>query len=353
VKLPTDVDFRPTGESPLVRSKSFHKVKCPKCGAKARRESDTMDTFVCSSWYYLRYADPNNTKQFASKKKLEQYLPVDFYMGGAEHTVLHLLYARFFTKALMAHGHLAFDEPFQRLRHQGMILAPDGNKMSKSKGNVVNPDQVIAEFGADSLRLYEMFMGPLDEMKAWNTASIIGLRRFLEKVWKLEVKVSKKKSDVIETNNGSLLHKTILKVTEDIAELKFNTAISSMMILVNEMEKEVNIPEKHFKTVLILLAPFAPHMTEELWQQSGEKKSIFLAPWPKHNPKLIREEMKTIGVQINGKVRAAIELAVDATESEAKSLALADPKVRAFLDGKELRKCIYVPGRILNFVVGN
>lgn len=353
VKLPTDVDFRPTGESPLVSSKSFHRVKCPKCGKKARRESDTMDTFVCSSWYYLRYADPQNTKQFASKKKLEQYLPVDFYMGGAEHTVLHLLYARFFTKALRQYGYIGFDEPFQTLRHQGMILAENGQKMSKSKGNVVNPDRVIAEFGADSLRLYEMFMGPLDEMKVWNTASIIGLRRFLEKVWKLQEKkpISPRPSRASKSFENRL-NKTIKKVTEDIAELKFNTAISALMILVNEMEKEVSISEKHFKATLILLAPFAPHMTEELWSILGEKKSIFLAPWPKYDPKLIREETKVIGVQVNGKVRSTIELAIDATEAEAKALGLADPKVKTFISGKQIRKCIYVPGRILNLVVG-
>lgn len=347
VKLPTDVDFRPDGESPLVRSKSFHRVKCPKCGRKARRESDTMDTFVCSSWYYLRYVDPKNAKQFASKKVLEKYLPVDFYMGGAEHTVLHLLYARFFTKALRQHGYLNFDEPFQMLRHQGMILAPDGNKMSKSKGNVVNPDQMVAEFGADSLRLYEMFMGPLDEMKAWNTASVIGPRRFLEKVWKLAEKID----DSEKSKDYSLLHRTIQKVTEDVALLKFNTAISALMILTNDLERRERIGRAEYKSLLVLLAPFAPHISEELWQRLGEKKSIFLAPWPKYDPKKIREETKAIAVQINGKVRGTIELSVDAPETEAKALALADPKIRACIDHKEIRKCVYVPGRILNFVV--
>ncbi|MFZ1626995.1 MAG: leucine--tRNA ligase [Candidatus Moraniibacteriota bacterium] len=351
VKLPTDVDFRPDGESPLVRSKSFHKVKCPTCGKKARRESDTMDTFVCSSWYYLRYADPKNTKRFASKKKLEQYLPVDFYMGGAEHTVLHLLYARFFTKALRQYGYVTFDEPFQMLRHQGMILAPDGNKMSKSKGNVINPDQMIAEFGADSLRLYEMFMGPLDEMKAWNTASIVGLRRFLEKVWKLESRVQTDESKTIDQSLETLLHKTIKKVTDDVAELKFNTAISALMILVNEFEREKRLSVMSYRSVLVLLAPFAPHIAEELWEKLGEKKSIFLAPWPKYDAKKIREETKVIGVQVNGKVRGTIELATLATEAEATALALADPRVKASIDGKQVRKCVYVPGRILNFVV--
>ncbi len=352
VKLPTDVDFRPTGESPLVRSKSFHKVKCPKCKKPARREVDTMDTFVCSSWYYLRFADPNNTKAFASKKALEKYLPVDFYMGGAEHTVLHLLYARFFAKALMQHGHLNFDEPFQKLRHQGIILGEDGNKMSKSKGNVINPDQIVKEFGADSLRLYEMFMGPLDEMKAWNTASIIGLRRFLDKVWKLQDRISNIEYRTSNKPLESLTHKTIKKVTEDLETLKFNTAISSLMMFVNALEKENNIPHPIFKILLTLLAPLAPHITEELWSQLGEKKSIFLAPWPKYDPKKIVDETVKIAVQVNGKVRTTIELSPTATEVEAKKQALADSNVKNFVQGKTIQKFIYIPGRIISFVVG-
>ncbi len=350
VKIPTDVDFRPTGESPLVRSKSFHRVQCPKCGKKARREVDTMDTFVCSSWYFLRYADPQNAKQFAAKAKLEKYLPVDFYMGGAEHTVLHLLYSRFFTKALMKYGYLDFDEPFQKLRHQGIILGEDGNKMSKSKGNVVNPDQVVAEFGADSLRLYEMFMGPLDEMKAWNTGSIIGLRRFLEKVWKLQVKVVQGK-DRKNVEGEALLHKTIKKVTDDVTELKFNTAISSLMILVNDLEKQEILDRASYKALLVLLAPFAPHITEELWSKIGESKSIFLAPWPKYDANKIAAETIQIAVQVNGKVRGAISLDPNASEDEARKVALSDEKVKQFLMDETVRKCIYVPGRILSFVV--
>lgn len=354
VKLPTDVDFRPTGESPLVSSKSFHKVKCPKCGGNARRESDTMDTFVCSSWYYMRFADPQNTKVFASKKALEKYLPVDFYMGGAEHTVLHLLYARFFTKALMKHGYVTFDEPFMKLRHQGMILAPDGQKMSKSKGNVINPDQMVAEFGADSLRLYEMFMGPLEDKKAWNTGSIIGVRRFLEKVWRLQEKVvaSKQKGVSEDKNIESLLHQTIKKVGEDIEEFKFNTAISSLMILVNALEKETEIQKARFETLLILLSPFAPHMTEELWTGMGEKKSIFLAEWPKYDKKKIVAESVNVAVQVNGKVRAVLAIESGMNEDEVKAMALADANVQIYLAGKSVRKIIYVPGKIVSIVVG-
>lgn len=351
VKLPTDVDFRPTGESPLVRSKSFHKVKCPKCGARARRESDTMDTFVCSSWYYLRFADPQNTKQFASKKALAKYLPVDFYMGGAEHTVLHLLYARFFTKALMKHGYLGFDEPFQTLRHQGMILAPDGQKMSKSKGNVINPDQMVAEFGADSLRLYEMFMGPLDDMKAWNTGSIIGVRRFLEKVWKLQDRISNVESRISNKNLDALFHSTIKKITDDLEELKFNTAISALMILVNALEKESEIQKSRFQTLLVLLSPFAPHIAEELWAHMGEKQSIFLTPWPKYDKKKIVAETVNIAVQVNGKVRAVLAIATGTSEDEVKAQALADEKVRVYLVGKTVRKVIYIPGKIISIVV--
>jgi len=352
VKLPTDVDFRPTGESPLVNSKSFHKVQCPQCGGKGRRESDTMDTFVCSSWYYLRFADPQNTKQFASKKALEKYLPVDFYMGGAEHTVLHLLYARFFTKALMKHGSLNFDEPFQKLRHQGMILAPDGQKMSKSKGNVINPDQMVAEFGADSLRLYEMFMGPLEDMKAWNTGSIIGVRRFLEKAWKLQDRITYDVSRITDKSLESLLHRTIKKVTEDCEELKFNTAISSLMILVNALEKEPTLPATSYQLLLTLLSPFAPHIAEELWVQTGEKKSIFLAPWPKYDTKKIVADSVNIAVQVNGKVRAILTVATSVSEDEVKAQALADPKVQTYIVGKTVRKVIYIPGKIVSIVVG-
>lgn len=351
VKLPTDVDFRPTGESPLVRSKSFQRVKCPQCGAKARREADTMDTFVCSSWYYLRFSDPKNTKKFADPKKLEKYLPVDFYMGGAEHSVLHLLYARFFTKALAKHGYLGFDEPFIKLRHQGMVLAEDGRKMSKSWGNVVNPDEVVGELGADTLRLYEMFMGPLEDMKAWNTGSVIGLRRFLEKVWKLQDRVVHDGANIVDKRLETLVHKTIKKVTEDIEELKYNTAISALMIFVNTLEKEPVLSEETYRSLVLLLSPFAPHMAEELWQGLGEKRSVFLSKWPAWDPQKIVAETVSVAVQVNGKVRAIIDLSPDESEEEARTRALADEHVRSFIEGKELRKVIYVPGRILNLVV--
>ena len=300
----------------------------------------------------MRFADPQNTKVFASKKALAKYLPVDFYMGGAEHTVLHLLYARFFTKALMKYGHIEFAEPFQKLRHQGTILATDGQKMSKSKGNVVNPDQVVAEFGADSLRLYEMFMGPLEDMKAWNTGSIIGVRRFLEKVWRLEERIQNPESRIKNSNIESLVHRTIKKVTEDIEELKFNTAISSLMICVNELEKSESISKILYSQFLILLSPLAPHIAEELWSNSGEKKSIFLAPWPKYDKKKIVAESVNVAVQVNGKVRAVIAVVHGTSEDDVKAQALSDANVKLHLADKTVRKVIYVPGKIVSIVVG-
>jgi leucyl-tRNA synthetase len=351
VKLPTDVDFRPTGESPLLRSESFQKVNCPTCGKKARREADTMDTFVCSSWYYLRFADPKNMQRFADAEKLEKLLPVDFYMGGAEHTVLHLLYARFFTKALAKYEYLTFDEPFAKLRHQGMVLAEDGRKMSKSLGNVVNPDVVVGEFGADTLRLYEMFMGPIEDMKSWNTGSVVGLRRFLEKVWKLQEKVTGNSESVTGKEVASLLHKTIKKVTEDIEELKYNTAISSLMILVNALEKESQLPVASYQLLLQLIAPFAPHIAEEIWENMGNKESIFLEKWPQYDEEKMMEDTVTVVVQVNGKVRANLLLPSGSMEEVVKEAAMADANVQTHIAGKEIRKVIFVQDKILNVVV--
>ena len=274
VKLPTDVDFRPTGESPLKYSKEFHNVTCPKCGAKARRESDTMDTFVCSSWYYLRYADNKNEDVFASQEALAKWLPVDLYFGGAEHSVLHLLYARFFTKVLKKYGYVKFDEPFLKLRHQGIILGEDGNKMSKSKGNVINPDDLVASHGADALRLYEMFMGPLEDMKPWNSQGIIGVSRFLDRVSGLLEELPRTQ----DKKTTSLLHKTIKKVGDDIEDFKYNTAISALMILVNSLYDYKNknnawpISVSSLGNFIHLLEPFAPHLAEELWENLGNDK---------------------------------------------------------------------------------
>ncbi|HOW60825.1 MAG TPA: leucine--tRNA ligase [Candidatus Moranbacteria bacterium] len=349
VLLSDDVDFMPTGESPLVKSKKFHDVKCPNCGEKARRESDTMDTFVCSSWYYLRYSDPKNDKEFASLEMLKQWLPVDLYVGGAEHSVLHLLYARFFTKVLHNLGYVNFDEPFLKLRHQGIILAEDSRKMSKSFGNVINPDKVVDEYGADALRMFEMFMGPLEAMKPWNTKGIIGIVRFLEKVWNLQSKISDQ--NIADNNVQILLNKTIKKVTEDIENFRFNTAISQMMILVNAMEKEKVLMASEYKLFLTVLSPFAPHITEELWSQLGNKESIFKEKWPEADEKYLKEEEIEMVVQVNGKLRDKIFVAPDVTEDEAKETALEREKIKSFIEGKEIKKIIFVAGRLINIVI--
>lgn len=358
VVLPTDVDFKPTGESPLVYSKTFQKVNCPKCGKKAKRESDTMDTFVCSSWYYLRYVDPKNDQAFADKDLMKYWLPVDVYVGGAEHTVLHLLYARFFAKALQKFGYVGFNEPFLKLRHQGIILAADGTKMSKSKGNVVNPDEVVSQYGADALRIYEMFMGPLEDAKPWNTKGIVGISRFLEKIWKMtlekkliDCQTGEKNCEGVTEGMPQTLHKTIKKVTEDIENFRFNTAISQMMIFVNSALKADKLPKPAVEKFLILLAAFAPHIAEELWSLLGNKESIFKQSWPVYNPELIKDEKINLVIQVNGKVREMIEVDSDVTEQDAKELALSNAKVKAWVDDKSIIKVIFVRGKLLNIVV--
>jgi leucyl-tRNA synthetase len=360
VLLPTDVDFRPTGESPLNYSKEFQSVKCPVCGSLARRESDTMDTFVCSSWYYLRYLDPTNAAVFADRQKLDYWLPVDMYVGGAEHAVMHLLYVRFFAKVLEKYGYLSGNEPFKKLRHQGIILGEDGNKMSKSKGNVVNPDELIKDYGADALRLYEMFMGPLEDMKPWNSRGIIGVSRFLEKVYSLGEVAQGRRETKISSGAGdkkllSLLHKTIKKVGEDIENFHFNTAISALMILVNELTeqkaKSGSVAQADWEKVLLILSPFAPHLSEELWERLGNKESIFKSAWPEFNPELIKDETFNLAISVNGKLRATLEVAAGISEAEAIKLATALETVQKWLAGKEIIKTIFVPGKLLNIVI--
>lgn len=350
VKLPDDVDFKPTGESPLVHSKSFHNVKCPKCSGKARRESDTMDTFVCSSWYYFRYADPKNAKVFADKELIKKWLPVDLYVGGAEHTVLHLLYSRFFTKVLHNLGYINFDEPFLKLRHQGIILASDGRKMSKSLGNVVNPDTQVKKFGADALRLFEMFMGPLEDSKPWQTNGLVGTYRFLERAYRLKSKIQNNKSQI----NPKLqiqISKTIKKVSEDIENLKFNTAISALMILTNEMDKQGEICADDYKILILLLSPFTPFLSEELWSQLGHKESIFKERWPEYDKELIKDEEVEIVIQINGKVRDRIIASAEISEKEAKKMALDSEKIKDFVGDKKIKKFIYIKGRLISIVI--
>lgn len=346
--LPTDVEFKPKGTSPLAESKELKERVEKLYGKGWTPEVDTMDTFVCSSWYFLRFADPHNEKEFAGKKELKNWLPVDMYMGGAEHTVLHLMYARFITKALKKFGHLSFSEPFTKLRHQGIILAPDGRKMSKSLGNVINPDDVIKKVGADTLRLYEMFMGPIDQAIPWNTDNMVGLRRFVERVWRLREKIADTKD---ERELESLLHKTIKKAGEDIENMKFNTAISALMIFINKAESTENISENLYKTLLLLLAPFAPHVTEELWEGLKESGSIHGDSWPKYDETLIQSEKVTIVVQINGKVRSRFKASVGATKDEVLKEALELEKVREYIGGKNMAKTIHIPDKLINIVV--
>ncbi|MBP9697824.1 MAG: leucine--tRNA ligase [Candidatus Moranbacteria bacterium] len=349
VKLPKVKAYQPagTGESPLATISSWVNVKCPKCKGSAKRETNTMPQWAGSSWYYLRFIDPANKKALVDKKKEKKMMPVDVYVGG-DHATRHLIYARFWHKFLYDQKIVSTPEPFTRLEFLGLILASDGRKMSKRWGNVINPDDVVAQFGADAFRLYEMFMGPFTQSIAWNTDGVVGTRRFLEKVWKLHGKITKTSEKKIE----SLLHQTIKKVTEDIEAFKFNTAISSLMILVNEMEKAEKLSVEHYKTLLVLISSFAPHIAEELWAQLGEKKSIFLASWPKYDAKKIVAESVNVAVQVNGKVRTVLAIATGTSEEYVKSQALADSNVQTHIAGKTVRKVIYIPGKIVSIVVG-
>jgi leucyl-tRNA synthetase len=344
--LPEDVDFEPKGYSPLSKSKELKERTEKIFGEGWTPEVDTMDTFVCSSWYYFRFTDSQNDKEFASKAQIKKWMPVDLYMGGAEHTVLHLLYSRFFTKVLNKLGYIDIGEPFLKLRHQGMILAEDGRKMSKSIGNVINPNEVVKNYGADTLRMYEMFMGPIEDAKPWNTESIIGPRKFLERVWRMFGIVENDQNDIVEI----ALHQTIKKVTEDIESLKFNTAISAMMIFVNVVEKEKAITEKQFGLFLVLLAPFAPFITEELWEKIGDTTSIHLEKWPEYDESKLVSDTVSVAVQVNGKTRGTVESPNGASEEEVLALVRADEDLSKWMDG-EAKKIVYVENRLISIVI--
>lgn len=350
VKLPEIKDYLPTGDgkSPLAKATKWVNVKCPKCKGKAQRETDTLDTFVDSSWYYLRYTDPKNTKEFAARKKQDEWMPIDLYSGGSEHTTMHVLYSRFWHKALYDLKLVKQKEPYLRRMNRGLIMGPDGQKMSKSKGNVIDPDEVVARLGADTVRLYLAFIGPYNEPGSypWNPDSIIGVRRFLERTWALQEKLIEKKSKETDVE----LHKTIAKLTDDIQQLKYNTAVAQMMIFLNMAEKH-GITEEQYATFLQVLAPFAPHITEELWHTLGNKKSIHIEKWPKYDSKKLKSSEITIAVQVNSKVRGTITIAPTALEKEAVIAANENESVAKWIEGKEVKKIIYVPGRILNIVV--
>ncbi|PIZ94354.1 MAG: hypothetical protein COX81_03935 [Candidatus Magasanikbacteria bacterium CG_4_10_14_0_2_um_filter_37_12] len=349
VILPDDVDFKPTGQSPLTYSPSFQDGVEEKYGKGWKREVDTLDTFMCSSWYFFRYLDPHNEKEFASPEALKKWMPVDFYLGGPEHVNGHLLYARFFTKVLYDAGYIDFDEPFTVHRHQGLILGPDGRKMSKRWENVINPTDVVNEFGADTMRMYEMFMGPMEEDKPWDENGVKGIKRFLDRVWNLQDRLSDNAKLDLELDRK--LHHTIQKVGDDLSKLGFNTAIAKLMELVNEFYKQEKVLLTSYQSLVTLLAPFAPHISEELWSILGHKDSISLEAWSAYDEDKLTGDKLSMAVQVNGKVRASIVISIDATDDEVESMALAQPNVVKWLGGQEPKKVIYVKGRILNIVV--
>lgn len=353
VVLPQVEAYAPTGtgESPLADIPEWVNVSCPKCGGPGKRETNTMPQWAGSSWYYLRFIDPQNNDALVDKEKEAHWSPVDMYVGGAEHATRHLIYARFWHKFLYDIGVVRYEEPFKRLQNVGLILAEDGRKMSKRWGNVINPDDIVKTYGADTLRLYEMFMGPFNQSVAWSTESIIGPRRFLERVWKLEKKVST--NDDADNGLDSLVHKTIKKVGEDIEAFRFNTAISAMMILLNDMEKASSVSSVQYEIILKLLSPFAPHITEELWHRRGNTESIHRSLWPVFDEKKILTNEVTIAIQVNGKLRDTIIVTDTTNKEEIEKLALARPLVAKWVENTSVKKVIFVPGKLINLVIGD
>ncbi len=369
VQLPELKKFEPAGDGrgPLANVPEFVNVKCPKCGGQAERETDTMDGFACSSWYFLRFADPHNDQKAFAKAKVDFWLPVDDYIGGAEHAVMHLLYARFWTKVMFDDKLIDFDEPFKTLRNQGMILAPDGRKMSKSWNNTIEPDQLIKQgYGADSIRLLELFIGPWNQAASWSVEGLGGTFRFLQRVWTLtgeflEAKEGAKGHNAeLEVQIARVSHRVIKKVSQDMAELGFNTAIATLMETVNELYKikskhNFSLAKSAWQDALIaltqLLAPFAPHIAEELWQELGQSGSVHISRWPAWDEELVKEDLVTLAVQINGKVRAEILVEAGIDQKAAIEAAKADEKVAKIIAGKKLKKAIYVPERLVSLVV--
>lgn len=351
VKLPDLENFQPTpdGRSPLSKVSPWIRTKCPKCGKEAERETDTMDTFVDSSWYFLRYADPNNKKSFASAKKVKFWLPVKMYIGGAEHDTMHLLYSRFFTKAFFDLGLIDFNEPFLIRRNHGIVLGPDSQKMSKSRGNIVDPDELVKKYGADAVRMYLAFMGPYDQGGPWNPGSINGVFRFLNRVWKIfnENRIAGDSGDFKIT-----LNQAIKKIGEDVGKQHFNTGVSELMKLLNEIEKQKGLSVDSRKVFVKLLAPFAPHLAEEIWKEIlKNKKSVHLESWPKYDEKFLKEELFDLIVQVNGKVRGVLRVARGTKEERAKDLATSFEKIKPYLAGKTVKKIIFVPDRLINLVI--
>ena len=355
LELPKTDNIEPsgTGESPLANVEDWVNVY-DENGHHGLRETNTMPQWAGSSWYWLRYTDPHNDKEFASKEALDYWSPVDLYVGGAEHAVLHLLYARFWHKVLYDLGLVPTKEPFMKLVNQGMILGSNHEKMSKSKGNVVNPDDIVDQYGADTLRLYEMFMGPLEESVPWDEKGLHGANKWVQRVWRLLMDDNNHLRDRVSTFNDGKLTKiynqTVKKVTEDYERMHFNTAISQLMVFVNEAYKVDDLPVEYMKGFVKMIAPIMPHMAEELWSQFGESDTITYQPWPTYDPKALVEDEVEMIVQVNGKVRAKIKMAKDTDRDEAQQLALANEHVKKFTDGKDIKKVIVVPNKIVNIV---
>jgi len=362
VLLPEDAEFKPTGESPLKYNEGFVNTTCPKCGAPAKRETDTMDTFMCSSWYFLRYASPHYEKAAFDAEKVKHWLPVDLYTGGAEHAVMHLFYARFFTKAIRDMGLVDFGEPFTRLFNQGIIIA-EKQKMSKSRGNVVNPDAYVAELGADAVRAYLMFVAPWEHGGEWDDSGISGISRWLNRLWGLVLAGYQWDESAggqvkAERELERLSHQTIRKVTQDLEKLRLNTMIAALMEFTNHLTRvkeegavSVTAWKEAVDSLLLLLAPTAPHLAEELWQRTGHEYSIHNQSWPSWNEELAREEEITLVVQVNGKLRDRLTVPASITEDEARQLALDSPRVKSYTEGKQVAQVVYVPGRLVNLVV--
>jgi leucyl-tRNA synthetase len=369
VLLPEITDYEPSGDgrSPLAKIAEFINTDCPKCGGPAKRETDTMDGFACSSWYFLRFADPHNNSKPFDKDKADLWLPVDDYIGGAEHAVMHLLYARFWTKVMFDQGLIDFKEPFSALRNQGMILAPDGQKMSKSRGNTIEPDGLIEQgYGADSVRIMELFIGPWNQAVNWSVEGMAGAYRFLQRFWNLTQEFLEAKEEQTDKHNqevsrelNRITHRTIKKVGDDLNALSYNTAIASQMEMINDLYKQKTLDlfadreawEFSINSLLQLLAPFAPHISEELWHQMGNTTSIHLSQWPAVDEQYLKLDQMSIAIQINGKLRGEIKVNAAASEETVVEAAKAEEKVAALLTGHEIKKTIYVSQHLVNFVI--
>ncbi len=350
--LPPVESYTPTGtgESPLAAISDWVNTSCPTCGGPAKRETNTMPQWAGSCWYYLRYLDPHNTEEFAARDKIEYWMPVNLYVGGAEHAVLHLLYSRFWHKVLHEIGVVNTDEPFQRLVNQGMILGEGGVKMSKSLGNVINPDDIIKDFGADSMRVYEMFMGPLQVSKPWSTNGLAGVHRFLDRIWRLAERPID--DSPAPDSHKKVLHQTIRKVSHDTSALEFNTAIAQMMIFVNEMFKAETLHREIWEPFVLLVAPYAPHLGEELWSRLGHGESVAGIDWPEWDEELCREDETEIVFQVNGKVRAKVLMPVGMDKNELEKRAMEHERIQEWIDGKKIIKVIAVPDKLVNIVIG-